>query len=44
MTHTTQIEWHDDRPLIHFGTPPDVKYWEAPKVKKSKKKGKKRGT
>lgn len=53
MTETTFVEWHPDRPFVHFGSPSSVKYWdgsetppdkpsEKPKpVKKTKKKTKK---
>lgn len=38
MTRTTQVEWHEDRPFVHFGSPPEVTYWrEEPKPKKKKK-------
>lgn len=38
MTHTTQIEFHPDRPIVHFGNP-GVAYWqEAPAPKPKKKK------
>lgn len=43
MTETTQIEYHPDRPIVHFGNP-EVSYWrkgDKPK-KKAKKRGKKR--
>lgn len=38
MTRTTQVEWHHDRPLVHFGSPPEIQYWreEAEKPKKAK--------
>ena len=39
MTRTTQVEWHEDRPFVHFGSPPEVTYWrEEPGPKKGKKK------
>lgn len=47
MTHTTEIEYHRDRPLVHFGSPSDVEYWRKPEeepksvryVTKFRKKG-----
>lgn len=45
MTRTTEIWYHPDRPLIHFGSPADHTYWREPepvKPKKNKSKGKKR--
>ena len=47
MTRTTQIEWHGDRPMIHFGSPAGDTYWKRPepeprpKTKKKRKKAKK---
>lgn len=40
MTRTTQVEWHPNRPLVHFGSPPEIQYWreEPEKPKKKKKK------
>ncbi len=41
MTRTTQVEWHPDRPFVHFGSPPEVTYWRNdPKPPKKKKKPK----
>lgn len=41
MTRTTQVEWHPDRPFVHFGSPPEVTYWrEEPCPPKGKKKKK----
>lgn len=41
MTRTTQVEWHPDRPFVHFGSPPEVTYWrEEPRPEKPKKKKK----
>lgn len=30
MTRTTEIEYHRDRTLVHFGSPPDTQYWRKP--------------
>lgn len=41
MTRTTQVEWHADRPFVHFGSPPEVTYWrEELRPHKGKKKKK----
>lgn len=43
MTRTTQVEWHEDRPFVHFGSPPEVTYWREearPEKPKKKKKAK----
>lgn len=26
MTFTTQVEYHPDRPVVHFGSPPGATY------------------
>ena len=43
LTRTFEIEYHRDRKIIHFGSPPTDKYWreEKPKPTKKKKKRKK---
>lgn len=28
MTRTTQIEYHPDRPFVHFGSPEGTAYWK----------------
>lgn len=30
MTRTTEIEYHRERTLVHFGSPEGTKYWERP--------------
>lgn len=45
LTRTFEIEYHRERKIIHFGSPPTDKYWreEKPKpTKKKRKKGKKK--
>lgn len=43
MTRTTQVEWHDERPFVHFGSPEDVTYWKKkPKDKPVKTKKRKK--
>lgn len=39
MTHTTQIEFHPDRPIVHFVNP-GVAYWQEEPATKPKKKKK----
>lgn len=39
MTQTTLIEYHSDRPIVHFGNP-GVDYWQEPPKRKKKKKPK----
>lgn len=44
MTYTTSIEYHPDRPIVHFGNVGAVKYYELPEPeKKPKKKKSKKG-
>ena len=40
MTHTTEVEYHPKRTLVHFGSPEGTVYWK-PKPKSDKKKPKK---
>lgn len=28
MTHTTEIEYHRERGLVHFGSPQGTAYWK----------------
>lgn len=44
MTNTTRIEYHPDRPIVHFGSAVGTSFWRPKseeKQSKSKKKGKK---
>lgn len=43
MTHTTEIWYHPDRTLIHFGSPAEHTYWREPAPEKPKKKSKSKG-
>ena len=40
MTRTTQVEYHPNRTLVHFGSPEDTVYWKR-KPKTDEKKPKK---
>ena len=42
MTRTTEIEYHPNRTLVHFGSPEGTVYWKPkPKRKTDEKKPKK---
>lgn len=45
MTRTTEHEYHEDRPIVHFGNP-GVKFWKEPKkvtyVDRDSKRGKRK--
>jgi len=37
MTHTTEIEFHRERAIVHFGSPDEVVYWKPPENEDDKK-------
>lgn len=38
MTRTTEIEYHPDRPFVHFGSPEGTAYWQPKPEEEEPKK------